>query len=64
MIVGLLTEIQKDQLIGQRYDEDSLFNPVQDGNGDWIISTEEIEQNIYSEFDWIKTLPMIEYIPV
>jgi hypothetical protein len=64
MIVGLLTEIQKDQLIGQRYDEDSLFNPVQDGNGDWIISTEEIEQNIYPEFDWIKTLPMIEYIPV
>jgi len=64
MIVGLLTEIQKDQLIGQRYDEDSLFNPVQDGNEDWIISTEEIEQNIYPEFDWIKTLPMIEYIPV
>ena len=64
MIVGLLTEIQKDQLIGQRYDEDSLFNPVQDGAGNWIISTEEIEQNIYPEFDWIKTLPLIEYIPV
>ena len=63
MIVGLLTEIQKDQLIGQRYDEDSYFNPVQDGDSNWVISTQEIEQNIYPEFEWIKDLPLIEYNP-
>jgi hypothetical protein len=26
--VGLLTEIQKDELVGQMYDEDSYFNPI------------------------------------
>lgn len=63
MIVALLNIDQKDLLIGQRYDEDSVFNPVQDADGDWIISTQEIEQNIFPEFDWIKDLPLIEFKP-
>ena len=61
--VGLLTELQKDELVGQLYDEDSYFNPIQDINDNWIISIEEIEQNIFPSFDWIKDLPMIEYTP-
>ena len=40
--VGLLTEAQKDELVGQLYDEDSYFNPIQDLNDNWIISVEEI----------------------
>ncbi len=28
--VGLLTEVQKDELIGQWYAPDSYFNPIQD----------------------------------
>ena len=61
--VGLLTELQKNELVGQLYDEDSYFNPIQDINDNWIISIEEIEQNIFPSFDWIKDLPMIEYTP-
>jgi hypothetical protein len=64
MMVAILTQEQKDLLIGQKYNEESFFNPVQDGAGNWIISDEEIQYNIYPQFDWIKTLPMIEYIPV
>jgi hypothetical protein len=26
--VGLLTELQKDELVGQQYTEDSYFNPI------------------------------------
>jgi hypothetical protein len=26
--VGLLTEVQKDELVGQQYTEDSFFNPI------------------------------------
>ena len=63
-MVAILTQEQKDLLIGQKYNEESFFNPVQDGAGNWIISDEEIQYNIYPQFDWIKTLPMIEYIPV
>ena len=61
--VGLLTEIQKDELVGQLYDLDSYFNPIQDLNDNWIISIEEIEQNIFPSFVWVKDLPMIPYEP-
>lgn len=62
--VGLLTVAQKDLLVGQMFDEDSYFNPIQDDNDNWIISIEEIEQNIYPEFDWIRDLEMIIFVPV
>jgi hypothetical protein len=62
--VGLLTETQKDQLVGQLYDSDSYFNPIQDIDNNWIISTEEIEQCVNPDFFWVKDLPLIEYKPI
>jgi hypothetical protein len=61
--VGLLTESQKNELVGQLYDEDSYFNPIQDIDDNWIISTEEMEFCVNPEFQWVKTLPLIEYKP-
>jgi hypothetical protein len=61
--VGLLTESQKDSLVGQLYDEDSYFNPIQDANDDWIISVEEMEFCVNPEFQWVKDLPLIDYKP-
>ena len=61
--VGLLTESQKDSLVGQLYDEDSYFNPIQDIEDNWIISVEEMEFCVNPEFQWVKTLPLIEYKP-
>jgi hypothetical protein len=58
--VGLLTEVQKDEIIGQLFNEDSYFNPIQDANDNWIISIEEIEQ---CNIEWVKDLPLIEYEP-
>lgn len=63
MIVGLLTIEQKDQLIGAQLQHDWLFNPVQDGNGDWIITTIEIDNNTNPDVMWVKDLPLIQYIP-
>jgi hypothetical protein len=62
-LVGLLTIEQKDLLIGQLYDDDSYFNPIQDKNDDWIISEEEINFCTNPEFLWVKQLPLIEYLP-
>ena len=64
--VGLLTVEQKDLLVGQLFDEDSYFNPILDGNDpqNWIISIEEIEQNIYYDFNWLQDLEMIIFVPV
>ena len=61
--VGLLTETQKDSLIGQLYDEDSYFNPIADLNDNWIISIEEMEFCVNPEFTWVKDLPLIDYKP-
>lgn len=61
--VGLLTETQKDELVGQLYDEDSYFNPIQDANDNWIISVEEIDQCVNEKVMWVKELPLIPYEP-
>jgi hypothetical protein len=61
--VGLLTESQKDSLVGQLYAEDSYFNPLQDLEDNWIISVEEMEFCVNPEFQWVKDLPLIEYKP-
>jgi hypothetical protein len=63
ILVGLLTIDQYDQIVGQMYDEDSFFNPIQDENDDWIISEEEINFCTNPEFLWVKNLPLIEYLP-
>ena len=63
MKVGLLTIEQKEELIGQLYAPDSYFNPIQDINDDWVISTEEMNQCVIPEFMWVKDLPLIDYIP-
>ena len=63
MIVGLLTIEEKDLLIGQQYAPDSYFNPIQDSLGDWVISTEEIDQNTNPDFDWLNDINLIEYKP-
>jgi hypothetical protein len=63
--VGLLTELQKDELVGQLFDEDSYFNPILDGNDpqNWIISIQEIEQNVNPNFEWLQDLDMIIFVP-
>ena len=61
VLVGLLTEQQKDLLVGQLYAPDSYFNPLQDINLNWIISVGEIEQCTNEEFMWVKDLPLIPY---
>ena len=59
-IVYMLTEEQATLLKGVEYTTDMTFNPIQDANGNWIISFEEVST---STIDWVKELPAIEYNP-
>jgi len=61
--VGLLTELQKDSLLGQEFAPDSYFNPIQDANDNWIISVQEINNVINAEFIWIKDVDIILFNP-
>lgn len=64
MQVYKLTEQQKDLLIGQMYVVDVYFNPIQDINGNWIISQTEVNNCINEQFMWIKDLELINYEPI
>ena len=55
-----LTPEQAEQLIGVQYVADMTFNPIEDANGNWIISGEEVSS---TTIEWVKQLPAIEYIP-
>lgn len=65
MKVGLLTLIQKDTLVGEMVAPDWYFYPIQDGTPEqnWVISTQEMEASEFPEFDWVKTLPLIDWVP-
>jgi hypothetical protein len=55
-----LTPEQADQLKGVQYVADMTFNPIEDANGNWIISIEEVNS---TTIDWVKELPKIEFVP-
>jgi hypothetical protein len=61
MTVAQLTPEQAEQLKGIEFAPDNYFNPIQDADGNFIISLEEVEQ---TTIDWVKTLPRIEYKPI
>ncbi len=66
MNVYKLTEVQKDQLIGQTWDGEQFFMPILDADGNWFISVEEVNgcTHINGAFEWIHDLPQIPHNPV
>ena len=65
MLVGELTTQQKESLIGQMVEQDWYLNPFLSYNtieGIWVISTQEINGSIFPENEWVKTIPIIEYV--
>jgi hypothetical protein len=66
MLVGELTTEQKGLLTGQMVEQDWFFNPFLSYNtpeGVWVITTQEIDGSIYFENEWVKQVPLIEYVP-
>lgn len=61
MIVVKLTQSQAESLQGVEVVKDNLFNPIQDANGNYIISIEERDQ---CSVEWVKECPEIDYVPI
>lgn len=55
---------KKDLIILKEFDRGSLFNPIQDDDGNWIISEEEVIQCKKDEFNFVKYLSVIPFNPV
>ena len=62
-LVGLLTVEQKNDLVGVEYMPDTYYNPVQDNDDNWIISTEEIDNTTDVAYLWVKDSPLIPFNP-
>ena len=70
-MIAIITELQKDILIGKTYDGVCFFNPILDLNNNWVIS--EIEyyyclglwylDELNSELIFIKDLSLTIYEP-
>lgn len=51
-------------LKGKTFAKDMIFNPVQDVNGDWFISKEEVKGNTNSRYkDLLAGLELAEFVP-
>jgi len=61
MKVKLLTTEQKDSLMGIYFKEHQAFSPMEDVNGNWCLGLETVRQTTNPDFQWINTLPEIEY---
>jgi|688.fasta_scaffold2864404_1 hypothetical protein len=70
-MIAIITELQKNILVGKQFEQDSFFNPIQDLNKNWIIS--EIEyyhclglwylDELNAELVFITSLLLSEYSP-
>jgi len=59
--VGLLTLIEKEAVEGKEYTASSYYNPIQDTNANWVISTQEMHDTTNVDYLWVKQLPLIEW---
>lgn len=60
--VRLLTISQKETLQGKEYRPNCWFNPIEDNDGNWVISNEEVSQCVNPTVMFVKSLPLIDYI--
>ena len=57
---AIITEQQKDLLTGVTYNGGVLFSPIEDLNGDWVISEEEIDSYIADESSFLKEFKFLK----
>ena len=60
MIVAKITQKQADELKGVQFVQDNYFNPIQDKNGNWIISLQEL---VYCSVDFANSVELIKFEP-
>jgi hypothetical protein len=61
MIVAKITQEQADELKGVQFVTDNYFNPIEDANGNWIISLQEL---VYCSVEFANSVELIEYEPI
>lgn len=63
MMMYLLTPAQAEAIRNRAFAKDSYFNPIQDADGNWVISVEEVNQCTAFAYRFVKKLPTIPWNP-
>ena len=61
--VAVVSKTRATKLKGKETTEDLRFNPIQDSLGRWVVSKEEIDQLDDTIYWYLKSLPLIDFIP-
>lgn len=61
MIVAKITQQQAEELTGVQFVPDNFYNPIQDKNGNWIISLQEL---VYCSVEFANSVELIQYEPI
>ena len=61
--VAVVSKTRATKLKGKETTDDLLFNPIQDSLGRWVVSKEEMDQLDDSIYWYLKSLPLIDFIP-
>lgn len=61
MIVAKITESKAKELKNKEFSQSNYFNPIQDVNGNWVISLNELA---YCVLDDIAPFDLINYEPI
>ena len=61
MIVAKITPQQAESLKGTEFVTDNYFNPIQDNNGNWIISLQEL---VYCSVEFANSVELINFEPI
>ena len=70
-MIAIITELQKNILVGQTYDGTCFFNPIEDINLNFAISEQEYYyclglwylDELQTDLQFITTLSLSEYLP-
>jgi len=61
MIVARITAEQANELKGVEFVKDNFFNPIQDANGNWVVSLQEL---VYCSLDFANSVELIKFEPI
>lgn len=63
MLVRVLTQEQANLVTGNSYAPDLYFNPIEDADGNMIMTEQVVQNTTNPDFQFVKTLPQIPYKP-
>lgn len=64
MQVVRISSEQKDLLIGEKWNDETFFNPTLDADNEWFVSIQEVYGCDKPEFQWLRQCELVIHNPI